>query len=374
MASEPKIVRAEPGGSRDAARAPYPRGRADPLGRGPHDGRPGHRPVVDARGGRGHLGVAARSSTARTGSRRRTSGVPGWARPVRADARALTPGRAAAFPRPTRASPPPLPWSATPGTRALGEGGGMADLDWNHGGAAQVVAALGEAAQAIGAPAAGLGAGAPGDVGPGRRGDARRPRPRPGSATSAAARRRSARCATRSPRRTAPSRAGTPPSRSEPGRVAGATVRRSSGRCVRRRPRARRSAARRASRRSSRPSARTPAAPERVGGVEVVRDDRRHALVLDPQADGEGTAAGLGRRHPPERLHGVALRRRVRADHAGDPPAAGPGGGGEGAGGGEALRVRRRRARRRLRDRPLEDELRAQVGGVAAAGLGRRRA
>jgi hypothetical protein len=42
----------------------------------------------------------------------------------------------------------------------------MADLDWNHDGAAQVVAALGEAAQAIGAPAAGLGSGAPGDVGP----------------------------------------------------------------------------------------------------------------------------------------------------------------------------------------------------------------
>jgi hypothetical protein len=42
----------------------------------------------------------------------------------------------------------------------------MAELDWDHGGAAQVVAAIGEAAEAIGAPAAGLGAGAPADVGP----------------------------------------------------------------------------------------------------------------------------------------------------------------------------------------------------------------
>jgi hypothetical protein len=42
----------------------------------------------------------------------------------------------------------------------------MADLDWDHGGAAQVVAALGDAATAIGGPATALGAGAPGDVGP----------------------------------------------------------------------------------------------------------------------------------------------------------------------------------------------------------------
>ena len=42
----------------------------------------------------------------------------------------------------------------------------MADLDWDHGGAAQVVAALGEASSRIGGPAAGLGAGAPADVGP----------------------------------------------------------------------------------------------------------------------------------------------------------------------------------------------------------------
>jgi hypothetical protein len=42
----------------------------------------------------------------------------------------------------------------------------MADLDWDHGGAAQVVAALGTAAESIGSPAAGLGAGAPGGVGP----------------------------------------------------------------------------------------------------------------------------------------------------------------------------------------------------------------
>jgi hypothetical protein len=42
----------------------------------------------------------------------------------------------------------------------------MADLDWNHGGAAQVVAALDDAATRIGGPAAGLGAGVPGDVGP----------------------------------------------------------------------------------------------------------------------------------------------------------------------------------------------------------------
>jgi hypothetical protein len=36
--------------------------------------------------------------------------------------------------------------------RALGEGDGMADLDWDHGGAAQVVAALGDAAGTIGGP------------------------------------------------------------------------------------------------------------------------------------------------------------------------------------------------------------------------------
>jgi hypothetical protein len=42
----------------------------------------------------------------------------------------------------------------------------MADLDWNHGGAAQVVAALGDAATKIGGPATALGAGVPGDVGP----------------------------------------------------------------------------------------------------------------------------------------------------------------------------------------------------------------
>jgi hypothetical protein len=42
----------------------------------------------------------------------------------------------------------------------------MTNLHWDHDGAAQVVSTLGDAAQAIGAPGAVLGAGAPGGVGP----------------------------------------------------------------------------------------------------------------------------------------------------------------------------------------------------------------
>jgi len=40
------------------------------------------------------------------------------------------------------------------------------DLHWDHGGAAEVVSALGTAADGIASPAAGLGAGAPAGVGP----------------------------------------------------------------------------------------------------------------------------------------------------------------------------------------------------------------
>src|SRR5690348_13965641 len=132
-------------GPRDAARAPDPRRRPDPLDRRPDDGRPRHRAIVDPRGGRGHLGVAGAAVPHGLDPGVRRPPLVAWPRRPRPDAGALR--------------------HALPCRPRLSWGAGMADLDWDHDGAAQVVAVIGQAADTLASPAAGLGAGAPASVG-----------------------------------------------------------------------------------------------------------------------------------------------------------------------------------------------------------------